>query len=271
VVDDLSEAQLGEYDIAPPRRRSANLVLLDRSIPGLVGAIEDALARVEPMASYLPRPVLNLLVESTAQRRIAPDFPRPTVIFVNLVGLPESVDHASPGEVDALVLGFAHAFALINAAVEARGGVLKKVTYHPSGSDIVIYFGVLNAHTNDPIRAADTALSIREIITRITPPTVGGKRVRVMCQVGVSCGAAFAAEIGEPRGRREFNVLGDTVNTAARLMGRAGENRIFITDAVYREIAPHFDCEALGALPLKGKETLVPIFDLRRRGESRDA
>ena len=190
---------------------------------------------------------------------------------MNLVGLPESVDHASPGEVDTLVLGFSHAFALINATVEARGGVLKKVTYHPSGSDIVIYFGVLNAHTNDAIRAAETALAIREIMTRITPPTVGGKQVRVLCQVGVSRGEAFAAEIGEPRGRREFNVLGDTVNTAARLMGRAGENRIFITDAVYREIAPHFECEALGAQPLKGKAALVPMFELRRRGESREA
>lgn len=103
------------------RRRAAGMVLLDRDSTGLVNAIEEAVERVEPLASYLPTPVLTLLVESTARRRITPDFPRPTVIFVNLVGLPESVDRASPEEVDGLVRAFSQAFALINAAAPLMG------------------------------------------------------------------------------------------------------------------------------------------------------
>lgn len=262
VVDDFTEPQLGEYDIAPPRRRQASMVLLDRSVEGLVVAIEEAVERVEPLASYLPVPVLNLLIENIARRRITPDFPRPTVIFVTLIGLPESLDRASPDEVTSLVGSFSRAFALINAAVEARGGVLKKVTCHLAGSDMVIYFGALNAHTNDPIRAAETALAIRDIVIGIPSPTVGGKQVPVTCQIGLACGPTFAAEIGELRGRREFNVLGDTVNTAARLMGSAGENQIFLTEAVHQDIATRFACEALGSIPLKGKAISIPIFAL---------
>ena len=72
----------------------------------------------------------------------------------------------------------------------------------------------------------------------------------------------FAAEVGESRGRREFNVLGDTVNTAARLMTKAGENQILITEMVFESIAPQFICEALGAVSLKGKSALTPIFAL---------
>ncbi len=267
VVDDFTEDQLGEYDIAPPRRRAASMLLLDRSVDGLVTTIEEAVERLEPLASYLPLPVLNLLVESAASRQITPEFPRPTVVFVNLIGLPESVDRAVPDEVHSLVIGFSRAFALINAAVEARGGILKKVTYHPAGSDIVIYFGALNAHTDDSMRAADTTLAIRDIIAHLTPPTVGGKQVTVACQIGMCCGPTFAAEIGEPRGRREFNVSGDTVNTAARLMGHASQHQILMTEAVYREIAPRFACESLGSIPLKGKAAPVPIFALHNRLE----
>jgi class 3 adenylate cyclase len=76
-------------------------------------------------------------------------------------------------------------------------------------------------------------------------------------------GAVFSAEIGEPRGRREFNVLGDTVNTAARLMSKAGRNQILMTEAVYSEVRERMDCEALGAIPLKGKSAPVPIYALR--------
>jgi len=262
VVDDLSAEQLGEYDITPGRRRLASSALMDRSVNGLVSEIEKSVALVEPLASYLPMSVLNLLVESAARRHIPPDFPEPTVIFVNLIGLPESVELATPGEEPGIVSSFSHVFARINAAVEARGGILKKVTYHLSGSDMMICFGVPSAHTDDPIRAAGAALAIRDIITGLQPPMVGGSEVTVTCQIGIARGPVFSAEIGEPRGRREFNVLGDTVNTAARLMGRAGSNQILMTEAVYERIAHRFDCDALEPIVLKGKAAPTPVFAL---------
>ena len=261
VVDDLSDEQLGEYDIAPRRRQASN-VLFERGMAGLLNEIEEMLRAIEPLASFIPEPVLNLLVESAAERHIPPDFPEPTVMFVNFLGLPEMVDRALPGEELKVVNSFSRAFALINAAVEARGGVLKKITYHLSGSDIVIYFGVPNAHTNDPARAADAALAIREIIRNIKPPTVGGLQPLITCQIGINQGAAFAAEVGEPRGRREFNVLGDTVNTTARLMNKAGRNQIIISANVQNAVAAAFETASLGSVPLKGRDAELAIFEL---------
>jgi adenylate cyclase len=269
VVDDLSDAQLGEYDIvAPAGRRLSGAVLFDRSVEGLTAEIEGAVQRVEPPASYIPDPILNLLVENAARREIPPDFPAPTVVFVNLIGLPEAIDGADPEEEIGLVTSFSRAFALINAAVEARGGVLKKVTYHLAGSDMMIFFGVPNAHTNDPIRAADAALAIRDVVTNMKPPSLGGREVTLECQIGMASGRAFAAEIGEPRGRREFNVIGDTVNTAARLMGRAVGNRILLTEDAYQAIKGHYDCESLGPMRFKGKAELIKIYSLLGPPES---
>jgi class 3 adenylate cyclase len=263
VVDDLSDKDLGEYEIAPSSRRLASSVLMDRSVDGLLAEIEKSVGLVEPLASYIPSPVLNLLVENAARRQIPPDFPTPTVIFVNLIGLPESVDVARPEEEKAIVASFSEVISLINAAIESRGGVLKKVTYHLAGSDMMIMFGVPNAHTNDSVRAAGAALAIRDIITRMKPPVVGGREVDISCQIGMAHGPVFAAEIGEPRGRREFNILGDTVNTAARLMGRALGNRIIMTEAVHQEIAQHFECESLGPMRLKGKAALSTVYALQ--------
>ncbi len=261
VVDDLTEEQLGEYEIIP-RRRMASSVLFERSVAGMMDEINGALKAIEPLASLLPPPVLSLLVESAADRRIPPDFPSPTIVFVNFIGLPELVDRVLPGEELKVVSGFSRAFAQINAAVEARGGMLKKITYHLSGSDIVIYFGVPAAHTNDPVRAASAALAIRDIITNIKPPTVGAAPPEIRCQIGIATGACFAAEIGEPRGRREFNVLGDTVNTTARLMDRAAKNQILLGGRVYEAIEPYFRCNALEPVSLKGKSAPIPIFEL---------
>lgn len=261
VVDNLSEDQLGEYEIMP-RRRMASSLLFERSVAGMMSEIHGSIKSIEPLASFLPQPILNLLVESAADRRIPPDFPEPTIVFVNFIGLPELVDRALPGEELKVVTAFSRAFAQINAAVEARGGMLKKVTYHLSGSDMVIYFGVPTAHTNDPVRAAHAALAIRDIINNIKPPTVGSGQPEVRCQIGISRGPCFVAEIGEPRGRREFNVLGDTVNTTARLMDRADKNQILLSGRVYEAIAPYFKCNALEPVSLKGKSAPLPIYEL---------
>ena len=265
VVDDLSAEGLGEYDLAPTGRRAATPMLLDRSVAGLVAAIGDAVDLTEPLASYFPQSVLNLLVESVARRKIKPEFPTLTVVFVNLVGLSEAVDRARPGEEAEIVAAISRAFALINAAVEARGGVLKNVTYERTGSDILIYFGAPNGHIDDPYRAAEAALTIREIMTTMPALCAGGDEVRVHCQIGLAIGTAFAAEIGEPRGRREFNVLGDTVNTAARLMSRAEPNQILVTEQLRQTVERRLECAPYGTIALKGKSAPLPLFTLTGR------
>jgi class 3 adenylate cyclase len=266
VIDNLTDEQLGEYEIMPRRRQASN-VLFERSVAGMLNEIEELLKGIEPLACFIPSPVLNLLVESASERRIPPDFPEPTVMFVNFLGLPELVDLALPSEEKKVVNSFSRAFAHINAAVEARGGMLKKITYHLSGSDIVIYFGVPTAHTNDANRAAQAALAIRDIVRAIKPPTVGGVIPEVSCQIGIHHGATFVAEIGEPRGRREFNVLGDTVNTAARLMNKASKDQIIVSGNIQALIGAQFETKELGLVALKGKSDEMPIFELIRSKE----
>jgi class 3 adenylate cyclase len=264
VVDDLTSEQLGEYEIATSSR-TAGPMLLDRSINGLLHSIEDAVNMIEPLASYVPSPILNLVVESAAQRHIAPEFPHLTVIFVKLAGLAESIDDARPDEIPGLLATFSHIFALITAAVEARGGVLKNVTHQNTGSDLLIFFGAPKAHPDDTRRAADTAIAIREIVQRMPRPPVDGAPAQIGCQIGIAHGPAFVAEIGEPNGRREYNLLGDVVNTAARLVSQSRHNQILMTDGVYNLIAAAFACRSLGPFTFKGKSAAIPIFDLSHR------
>lgn len=262
VVDNLKDSELGDYEITPLSRRQTGGVLFTKNKQEVLGEIKKLLDSIEPIASFIPSPVMSLLVESAAERKIEPEFPNPTIMFVNFIGLPEAADRALPGEEKKLGMAYSRAFSLINAAVEKRGGVLKKVTYHLSGSDIVIYFGVPNAHANDEERAVRAALAIRDIVTNIKPPVIGNIQPEVYCQIGINTGATFVAEIGDPRGRREYNVLGDTVNTTARLMNRAEKNQIIVSEAVYRAISDKFKFTSLGKVSLKGKSAPVEIYEV---------
>jgi len=262
VIDDLSAEELGEYEITVARRRSSSPMLFDRSVSGLVSEIRAAIDMVEPLASYMPRSVMQLIIETASERRIPPAFPTIAVAFVNLIGLPESVDDALPEETAALVACFSDAFSLINGVVELKGGILQKVTYHSIGSEMLIHFGVLNPDPSDPLRAAEAMSTIRELVESISPPTVQGNRIQLTCRIGITYGSVFAAEVGERRGRREFNVLGDTVNTAARIMSCAGENEIWMNQAMYEKVQSHYSTRSLGPIVLKGKSSPQPMYAL---------
>lgn len=259
VVDDLSTLELGEYGLTPVRRRAAP-VLLDRSVEGLIEEIGEVLRVVEPLSAYMPRPILDLLVQNSAQREIPPGFRQAVVVLVNVLGLADAVDAADPDEVGEIVEQFSRVFTLINAHVEQRGGVLQTVTNHVTGNNILIYFGVTRSHTDDAARAVESALAIREVVDRGPALVGGGGSFQLSSTIGVASGSVFAAEFGEPRGRREFNILGDAVNTAARLMSFADRGDILVSDAVRRELPDRIEVAGLGAVQLKGKRTRNDVY-----------
>lgn len=256
------EADVGEFDISLNRHRLSTPVLVDSSVAGLCEAIHGALPMIEPLASYIPSAVLRLLVESAAQRKIPPTFPTVAVAFVNLIGFQEALADADSGEVAALVACFSEAFTMINALVEAEGGILQKATYHAIGSEMLVHFGALQPTVTDAHRAAATMLAIRDRISTCAVPTVQGHRRPLTCRIGLTYGPVFSAEIGEPRGRREFNVLGNTVNTAARLMERATSQQILIDQPMAHHLQDTYPTTALGTMALKGKRQAEPVYAL---------
>jgi class 3 adenylate cyclase len=271
VIDDSQEGNLGEYEIGVGKRLAAPL-LLDRSPEALLEAIVTLLNQIEPLACYQSESVLRLLVEYAAERQIPPDLSDATVVFVSLIGLAGRVDQANPQEQEALVRTFSRLFASIHATVYAHGGILHRVTYHIQGSDILIYFGVPNAHNHDSIRAALAALAIRDQIRAAPPLTFQTEQVQFECKIGITKGRVFIGEVGEPRSRREYNILGDVVNTAARLMTQAESNQILMTTAVHQALqteallstnAPEFTYQFLGEFLLKGKSSPVAIYTLQ--------
>ena len=91
-------------------------------------------------------------------------------------------------------------FASIDAVVSAKGGVLQKVTAHLDGSDMLIYFGVPDAHTDDASRAASAAIAIRDIIAGLPLVIIAGEEVKVSCQIGLSRGRCLLLRLGNREG-----------------------------------------------------------------------
>jgi class 3 adenylate cyclase/tetratricopeptide (TPR) repeat protein len=80
-------------------------------------------------------------------------------------------------------------------------------------------------------------------------------------QIGVNRGPVFTGEVG-PSYRRWYAVMGDTVNLAARVMGKAPAGHIYSTSGILQQVEGRFKQTALEPFSVKGKAHPVQAWDV---------
>ena len=128
-------------------------------------------------------------------------------------------------------------------------GSFNKLSLDDKGLTLVAALGLPPfAHSDDPARGVQTAIEIQDRL----------RELDVRGAIGVASGRVYCGEIGG-RGRREYTVIGDKVNLAARLMQAAPG--IILCDRATRQAArTRFAFEALPPVTFKGKSEPIPIF-----------
>ncbi len=152
----------------------------------------------------------------------APEMPserrRVTVLFADLVGFSTLAEHLDPEELRGLMTG---TFGELTAAVESRDGVVEKFI----GDAVMAIFGAPVTHEDDPDRAVEAALEMLEVVRRRSERTPTPLQLRI----GVNSGLVVSGGVGDGT---QAGVMGDAVNTAARLQQAAGPGEVLVAAAV---------------------------------------
>jgi class 3 adenylate cyclase/tetratricopeptide (TPR) repeat protein len=174
-----------------------------------------------------------------------------TALFCDLVGFTAQSEVADPEDLDRMLGAYA---AMTRAAVERHGGIVEKFI----GDAVVGVFGIPIAHEDDPARAVRAGLEICAGAAALRTATGQPLRLRV----GVNTGEALAhldvdAEAGE------HIVVGDTVNTAARIQSAAPEQGVAVGLQTWEATRIGFAYDVLPPAMLKGKAEPVRMFHAR--------
>jgi adenylate cyclase len=105
---------------------------------------------------------------------------------------------------------------------------------HFLGDAIMALFNVPIKHNDHVLRAVTAAFRIQEAVDRInTEPHEG---VLLGVGVGIATGTALATNMGSTN-CNDYTMVGDSINIASRLQGKAASGEILVTDEAYKAIA----------------------------------
>lgn len=156
-------------------------------------------------------------------------------------------------------------FDEMTAAVKANRGIVNKFT----GDGLLAVFGVPipgDTIATDAKCAVWCALAMRAGLTQLNQRWLerGEIQANVQMRVGIFTGPVVAGSLGS-RERLEYAVIGDSVNTAARLESCAKERqtddcRILIAYETLKLLDGEFEVEPWGSIPLRGKRQIVEVY-----------
>lgn len=144
----------------------------------------------------------------------------------------------------------------VSAIASRLGGSVQLIdNVSQTGSKIFILFGAPVSHGNDVPNAVQAALELRRALSAYAG---------VELSMGINEGYAFAGSVGN-EWSKQYTVIGDVVNTAARLASTADSGSIAASESVYRTTRDRFDYRELGHIRVKGKREDLKRFEPLRR------
>jgi class 3 adenylate cyclase/tetratricopeptide (TPR) repeat protein len=179
-----------------------------------------------------------------------------TVVFADLSGFTKVADRLDPEDVSTLL--HETVGGLVEEVHELDGWVEKQ-----AGDAILAVFGAPVAHEDDAVRAICAALAMRDRIAAMRDDLERRFGHRFTVHVGVNTGLV----VMRPRlelfkaGDGDFIVVGDTVNTGARLYQAAAPDQILVGEQTYQSTRALFDFRAIEPVDADGKHERVPAYE----------
>jgi adenylate cyclase len=197
-----------------------------------------------------PQVVERLMAEGAATES---EIRRVAVMFVDFRSFTAGASTRSPREVVDRLDG---AFAVLVDILDRHGGIVNKFL----GDGFLALFGApLEAH-DAAQRAVAAAREMLDANERVNKETSWPLRIGI----GIHVGEVVAGNIGSPR-RKEYTVIGDTVNFAARLeaLNKEFHSQFLISDAVHDALGEACsDAVSLGEVQIRGYERPVTVWKL---------
>jgi adenylate cyclase len=177
-----------------------------------------------------------------------------TVLFSDIRGFTSMSESENPQVIVDMLNEY---FELMVEVIFKYEGTLDKFV----GDEIMALFGAPVSHGDDAVRCVRTAIEMLEVLGELNAARARAGAPEIRIGIGINTGHVVAGYIGSSKAL-EYTVIGDTVNTGARLCSVAKAGEIIISQSTYEQIGDRFDVVELPPVQVKGKSQALKIYNV---------
>jgi adenylate cyclase len=226
-------------------------------------AIDNALAfeqlRREEMTRavynrFLPPHLVDKLVASPDAIQLGGTTKVVTILFSDIRGFTTLAEGADPQKVVELLNDY---FTEMTELVFENGGTLDKFM----GDGLLALFGAPESTPDDAVNAVRTAVQMQQRMVTLSQELTRYDFPPISIGIGINTGEVTVGYIGSVR-RTDYTAIGDAVNLAARLEGRAGPGQILISQPTAELVSESLPTQSLGPIQVKGKKDPIQLHEV---------
>jgi class 3 adenylate cyclase/predicted ATPase/ABC-type lipoprotein export system ATPase subunit len=180
-----------------------------------------------------------------------------TVVFCDMVGSTELSNRLDPEDMRDIMRAFQRCCESAILGLDGRIG-------RYMGDGILAYFGFPAAHEDSAERAVYAALETIRLVSDLSFEVVA----RIEVRIGIATGLVVVGDLIGEGSSREFALIGDAPNLAARLQQLAKPNQILVAPSTRLLLGDLFEFEDLGDREVKGFSALIKVWRIRGPGKA---
>ena len=203
---------------------------------------------------YLPPQVVDLIAASGGSLTLGGTVQPVTVLFADIRGFTQLSERMDAREVVNLLNEF---FSIMTQEIFRAGGTLDKFM----GDAVMALFGAPLPHPRSPTQALVAAVRMQQQMTKLNAERTQRGETPLAIGIGLHHGPAVVGNIGSAE-RMQYTAIGDTVNVAARLVGRAEPGQILISETMYNAAAASELFQDVGVFSLKGRHEQLHAYSI---------
>jgi len=215
--------------------------------------VKETQARAS-LSRYLPGDVVELILNDPARLKLGGERRTVTVLFADVVSFTKLAEQHPPELIVALLNEL---FTFATEIVERRGGIVDKFI----GDCAMAVWGTPDTKPDDAERAVLAATDLRRWLDTANRKWKQSFGIEIQMAMGIHTGPVVAGNIGSER-RMDYTVIGDTVNLASRLEGKAAPGQILISGETRMHLSDEFELHPLGDAKLPGRAQAVELFEV---------
>lgn len=181
------------------------------------------------------------------------------LLFCDIRGFTSFSESQAPQDI---VLQLNEYFDAMGESIARENGTIDKFI----GDAVMAYFGGLVRLERPCDNAFRAALGMRHALQELNRRRATRELPALANGIGMHFGPVLQGSIGS-KDRKNYSVIGDSVNTAARIEGLCGkvERPLLISESFYEQLSADHQaqCVALGPASLRGKSQTIKLYAIR--------